>query len=80
MVVFGASGDLAKRKLIPALVNLRRHGLLPDEFVVIAVARVDATPEAFRDQLLDRAAGFVDPPLQPAELAWFAKRLRYIRG
>ena len=41
MVIFGAAGDLTKRKLLPALHNLRRGGLLKDEFGVVAVARTD---------------------------------------
>lgn len=80
MVIFGASGDLTKRKLMPALLNLRRSGLLPDTFVIVAVARTDATPEAFRDTLLDSVAGFADPPLEPAEREWFEARIRYVRG
>jgi len=40
-VVFGASGDLTKRKLLPALFHLRQPGLLPEEFAVVGVARRD---------------------------------------
>jgi len=40
-VVFGASGDLTKRKLLPALFHLRQAGLLPEEFAVVGVARRD---------------------------------------
>ena len=39
IVIFGASGDLTKRKLLPALVNLRTYGLLPKDFAIIGVAR-----------------------------------------
>ena len=45
-VVFGASGDLTKRKLLPALFHLRQVGLLPEEFAVVGVARRDLS-EAF---------------------------------
>jgi len=80
MVIFGASGDLTRRKLMPALLNLRRGGLLSDQFAVVAVARAAATPEAFRDRLLDGLAEFADPPLEPAERAWFAPRIKYVCG
>jgi glucose-6-phosphate 1-dehydrogenase len=40
-VVFGASGDLTKRKLLPALYHLEQSGLLPQKFVVVGVGRLD---------------------------------------
>ncbi|MFN2374945.1 MAG: hypothetical protein ABR538_00285, partial [Candidatus Binatia bacterium] len=49
LVLFGASGDLTKRKLIPALYNLVREGLLPDEFAVVGFARRDTTTQDFRE-------------------------------
>ena len=39
VVIFGASGDLTKRKLLPALYHLEQAGLLPKEFAVVGVAR-----------------------------------------
>jgi glucose-6-phosphate 1-dehydrogenase len=50
MVIFGASGDLTKRKLIPALCNLAAGKLLTDKFAIIGFAYNDLTTEAFRDQ------------------------------
>ena len=41
MVIFGAAGDLTKRKLMPALLNLRRGGLLSDRLAIVAVARTE---------------------------------------
>src|SRR5258707_12960832 len=41
VVIFGASGDLTKRKLLPALYHLDQSGLLPDDFSVVGVARRD---------------------------------------
>ena len=48
MVIFGASGDLAKRKLMPAIYELAREKLLPDKFAVIGFARTDMSDDAFR--------------------------------
>ena len=48
-VIFGASGDLTKRKLVPALYSLFVQGLLPDNFALLGVSRTDFTDEAFRE-------------------------------
>ena len=48
VVIFGAAGDLTKRKLLPALYNLKVAGLLPHEFAIVGVARRDQTHEQFR--------------------------------
>lgn len=48
MVIFGASGDLTKRLLIPSLYNLAHHNLLPLNFAVVGAGRRQMTPEAFR--------------------------------
>ncbi len=53
LVVFGASGDLAARKLFPALEALCDHEALPDHFVVIGVARTDWSDEDFRSHVLE---------------------------
>jgi glucose-6-phosphate 1-dehydrogenase len=49
LVIFGASGDLAKRKLIPAIYQLYKGNHLPDCFAVLGVSRTDYSDEAFRD-------------------------------
>jgi glucose-6-phosphate 1-dehydrogenase len=51
MVIFGASGDLAKRKLLPALYSLTRERLLPGRFAVIGYARRPMSDDAFRDEM-----------------------------
>jgi glucose-6-phosphate 1-dehydrogenase len=48
MVIFGASGDLAKRKLMPAIYELAREKLLPEKFAVIGFARTEMSDDAFR--------------------------------
>ena len=49
LVIFGGSGDLAQRKLIPALYNLEISGALPNEFAVVGVGRREMTDEAYRE-------------------------------
>ena len=51
VVIFGASGDLTSRKLIPALFNLARHGRLPAEAKIVGVARTAYSDDAFREEL-----------------------------
>lgn len=51
IVIFGASGDLTQRKLVPAIHALSCEGLLPEHVAVLGVARTPMTDEAFRDQL-----------------------------
>ena len=53
MVIFGASGDLAKRKLVPALYNLARDKLLAQQFALVGFATRNYTTEAFRKHLDD---------------------------
>lgn len=53
MIVFGGTGDLAHRKLYPAVCNLYFSGLLPQEFALVSVGRRDKTTEEFRKEVVD---------------------------
>ena len=55
-MIFGASGDLARRKLLPGVANLALHKRLPEEFAVVGVGRSDLDDEAFRQLVSDLAA------------------------
>ena len=59
MVVFGASGDLTKRLVVPALYNLARTKLLPENFALIGVARTEESTESWRGHLHDMLESFV---------------------
>ncbi|MCX7797600.1 MAG: glucose-6-phosphate dehydrogenase [Melioribacter sp.] len=48
-VIFGASGDLAKRKLIPALYSLYVQNLMPEKFLIVGAARTDISNDGFRE-------------------------------
>ena len=75
-VIFGASGDLTKRKLVPALYHLEQAGLLPANFVVVGVARRDLSasfPQEMRNGILKGGGvGDDDPNLEA-----FINRVRY---
>jgi glucose-6-phosphate 1-dehydrogenase len=57
MVIFGASGDLTKRLLVPAMYNLACDGLLSDNFAVLGVGRSALSDEAFRDSMSSKEEG-----------------------
>jgi glucose-6-phosphate 1-dehydrogenase len=80
MVIFGASGDLTKRKLIPALLNLAAAKLLPESFAIIGYASNDLTTETFRNQLTEEIKQFASCPVTPEMWDWFLKRIYYVRG
>jgi len=81
IVIFGASGDLTKRKLIPALYNLARGYLLPDRFSVVGYARSDVSNEEFRKKLRASVTEFSRTGLGD-QASWerFAQNLFYLRG
>ncbi len=58
MVIFGASGDLTKRLLMPAIYNLKRMGLLPDNFYLLGVDHNERTVEAYLDILKEAVERF----------------------
>jgi glucose-6-phosphate 1-dehydrogenase len=80
MVIFGASGDLTKRKLIPALHNLYASNLLPDEFAVLAFARRKMTTDDFRKKIGKDLEEFATGALKPGFWGWFKNRLFYVNG
>ena len=80
MVIFGAAGDLTKRKLIPALYNLRETKLLPDSFAVIGVARAEMNDEEFRRRLSDDIREFATDDVKPEIWKWLEERLYYLSG
>src|SRR5947199_4969797 len=80
MVIFGASGDLTRRKLIPALYNLGKNHLLASDFAVVGVARDAMTTEDFRNKLKQDLQQFADVELDAGLEEWFQQRMYYITG
>ncbi len=80
-VLFGATGDLAHRKVVPALFQLWRTNLLPHEFAILGIGRRPYTDDAFRAELrvsLDQFSRVL--PIETAVWDEFAARIRYQRG
>src|SRR5579859_3178869 len=80
MVIFGASGDLTKRKLLPALANLAQEGVLSQQFAIIGFSFDSMTTDSFREQLTAEMKEFAPASLQGDLWKWFAERIYYVQG
>jgi glucose-6-phosphate 1-dehydrogenase len=80
LVIFGATGDLTKRLLFPAVYNLRRAGLLPPAFAIVGVARAEKDDEAFRDDLGASLRQFGEGEFNEEDWQWLRQRLFYVQG
>ncbi|MFM8331120.1 MAG: glucose-6-phosphate dehydrogenase, partial [Candidatus Methylumidiphilus sp.] len=80
MVIFGATGDLTKRKLIPALYNLAKAKLLSRKFALIGAAFDDLTEETFRQQLNQDIHTYALGEVDDKVWAWLEKRIHYVKG
>ena len=79
-VIFGATGDLTKRLLLPSLYNLLANKLLPDKFAIVGVSNVKMTSEDFRKQLGDEIGQFTTTKVKPELWKWFDQRISYMSG
>src|SRR5882762_11960882 len=80
IVIFGASGDLTKRKLIPSLYNLATYGLLSPKTAIVGVARRELSSEAFTDELTDEISQFGTQKIDSALWQKFSERIYYCQG
>src|SRR5215469_2009334 len=76
VVIFGASGDLTKRKLIPAILNLQNGGFLPRNMAVVGVARTEMSHAEFREELKPEDKALTSAPLRAAWAA-LSERIFY---
>jgi glucose-6-phosphate 1-dehydrogenase len=81
VVIFGASGDLTKRKLMPALYNLACARSLPGGFIVVGVARSEKSDDSFRAEMKEAVSSFSRrKPIDAALWADFERGISYVRG
>jgi glucose-6-phosphate 1-dehydrogenase len=80
LVIFGASGDLTRRKLLPALYHLSRAQRLPARFAVIGVARSPMTDAQFRQQLHDSLKEFAGIAKPDEVSSALAREVGYVQG
>jgi glucose-6-phosphate 1-dehydrogenase len=81
VVIFGATGDLTRRKLLPALFRLAQQRLVPSEFAILGTARHPQSDEEFRETMKAAVAEFgSEDALDEAAWLSFAKRIFYLAG
>src|SRR6476469_3856298 len=80
LTIFGATGDLAHRKLLPALYNLAHEGSLPERFNLIGVSRRDKPHEDFRAEMRESIGQYSRTEAKPEVLDALLSRAMYIPG
>lgn len=81
LVIFGATGDLTARKLLPALYNLSREGQLPGHFACVAFARRPKSHEEFRQEMLEAINQFSrSKPVDPKLWKTFSEKIFYLQS
>ena len=79
LIIFGASGDLTDRKLIPAVFALKKQNILPEGFAVLGIGRTELTSETFRDKMKEGILTFSEEKdLNENSLNEFLYLLNYI--
>jgi len=80
MVIFGAAGDLTRRKLIPALYNLAKAQLLSREFAVLGVSHNQMSTDEFRGKLSEDIRKYAGTEVDSDIWEWFLRRLYYVNA
>ena len=80
LVIFGATGDLARRKLLPAIYNLAHEGALPERFNLIGVSRGELTDDQFREEAREAISEFSRRETDDSVLTSLSSRMRYVTG
>jgi glucose-6-phosphate 1-dehydrogenase len=80
LTIFGATGDLARRKLLPALYNLAHDGALPERFNLIATSRSEHSDDEYRHQAAEAITKFSRRAPDEAVLAALLANVRYVSG
>ena len=80
LVIFGASGDLTRRKLLPAIYNLAESGHLPESYAILGVARPPIDEATYRAQMREQVKQAEGEPLEPEKWRTIEERLHYVSG
>ncbi len=80
LVIFGATGDLSRRKLLPAIYNLAHEGALPERFNLIGVSRGELTDDQFREEAREAISEFSRRDTDDRVLTSLSSRMRYVAG
>ena len=80
MVIFGGTGDLTKRKLLPALYNLAVDKLLSSSFAVIGIGRTPLSTEEFRSRIDQEVREFATTSVEPQQWKRILSAIYYLSG
>lgn len=80
MIIFGASGDLTRRKLLPTLCNLERQHLLSPKFALVGIARTQMSSEAFRAKIARELKELLPSSMDTEACGWLSRSLYYVAG
>ena len=80
VVIFGADGDLTKRKLLPSIYNLSASGLLPARYAIVGVDRVPMTTADYREKITQALPSFAGQPIEASRWAQVCERVHYLAG
>jgi glucose-6-phosphate 1-dehydrogenase len=78
LVIFGASGDLTKRKLFPALYSLAYRGLLPENFAILGLSRSEETDDEFRERMKEAVSEYGRDEFRDDVWEALAEGMRYV--
>src|SRR6202020_2335046 len=79
LVIFGASGDLTERKLMPALYSLAFRRLLPDRFTIVGAARSEGSDDWFRQAMKEAVKRFARDEFRPEVWEPLEAGMRYVQ-
>ena len=79
IIIFGATGDLAKRKLFPAFYNLYIDGRMPEQFTIFALGRADNTDEHFKNYIKENLEQFSRRKMKPEDWEGFQTHIVYFQ-
>lgn len=77
IVIFGASGDLTARKLVPAIFSLKVQNLMPEKYVILGVARTEISNDDFRNKMLEAIHSFYEEKIDTDAASMFVKNIFY---
>ena len=78
LVIFGASGDLTQKKLMPALYSLAVRGLLPEKFAIVGAARSQESDDEFRERMQEAVKKYARDPFEEDVWGGLASGMHYV--
>jgi glucose-6-phosphate 1-dehydrogenase len=80
LVLFGVTGDLARKKLMPAVYDLANRGLLPPSFALVGFGRRDWSDEEFAQEVLSSVKQYARTPFDESVWEQLSQGIRFVQG